>query len=143
MQKPLLQELITRLQTDDLTGVEIKRALGKDAKASGHISGVLLRAAKHCPELLEKRGGGKWALISPKVSTISFMEIYNSRKGKNLSPIHLDTRTIEVPTELPPDLHKTSFIRPVMENLVEDLPKELNLKITIEGSIKITFSLEK
>jgi len=143
MQPTLLQEIITRLQTDDLTGTELERAMGKDRKKSGHISGVLKKAVKYCPELIGKKKGehltfGKWALIEPKVSTVEFMNIYNSRKGKNLSPIHLDTSTIEVPKEM----SDTTVHERLMKNLVEPL-KDLNIKITIEGNVKITFAIEK
>ena len=130
MQPTLLQEIITRLQTDDLTGVEIRRAIGKETKSSGHISGVLHRASKICPELIEKQEHGKWVLIKPKVSTVEFLAIYNSRKGRNFIP--------RPKGELSPvDLTKT-----LMKNLVEPL-KDLNIKITIEGNVKITFTIEK
>jgi hypothetical protein len=137
MQPRLLQEIITRLETDDLTGVEIRRAMGKEAKSSGHISGVLKRALKLCPELIEKKKGGKWSLITPKVSTVSFLEIYDSRKGKNLEPICLDTRTINVPKELPEvDLTKT-----LIKNLVEDFAKVKDLNINI--TVRVRFGFDK
>jgi hypothetical protein len=141
--KSFPEQLIYLIGTN--SSLEQTTIVKETGKGSGHVSGTLKRVQRILPEFVIKEQG-RWNLINTSIEEA--IKIYKRRKGKNISPTQVESTealTIKIPDHVknpPEDEPAGDFHKTLMKNFFEPL-KDLNIKITIEGSLKITFGIEK
>jgi len=101
---------------------------------TGSISGSLTALNKVVPESICKNMEGRWT-IKGEHGADKIYELYNLRKNKGGRR-----------KELPPfdSIPEKPVVQTVdFSSIVKALEKEFHVKVTVEGSIKITFGFEK